>query len=99
MSIAHKAQPAGVSGEAAHETGRSIGWWGMVFFIASESLLFANLIAGYLYLRVRAGTWPPPGGPQLERPVIVGGSNILIVINTVILLSSSGPMIFAGRAI
>ena len=99
MSIAHNEQPVGVTGEVAHETGRSLGWWGMVFFIASESLLFANLIAGYLYLRVRAGTWPPPGGPQLEKPVIVGGSNILIVVNTVILLGSSVPMIFAGRAI
>jgi heme/copper-type cytochrome/quinol oxidase subunit 3 len=88
-----------VSGEVAHETGRSLGWWGMVFFIASESLLFANLIAGYLYLRVRAGTWPPPGGPLLEKPIIEGGPNYLIVINTVILLSSSIPMILAGRAI
>ncbi len=99
MSIAHKEQPFGVTGEAAHETGHSLGWWGMVFFIASESLLFANLIAGYLYLRVRAGTWPPPGGPQLDRPFFVGGSNFLIAINTVILLGSSVPMIFAGRAV
>lgn len=97
MSIAHK-QPVAVSGEAPHVESRGLGWWGMVFFIASESLLFANLIAGYLYLRVRAGTWPPPGGPQLDRPIIVGGGNYLIVINTVILLSSSVPMIFAGRA-
>ncbi len=99
MSIAHKEQPLGVSGEVAHETGRSLGWWGMIFFIASESLLFANLIAGYLYLRFRQHTWPIPGGPELEKPFIVGGSNVLIVINTLILLSSSVPMIFAGRAI
>jgi cytochrome c oxidase subunit 3 len=98
MSVAHK-QPLGVSAEASHETGRSLGWWGMVFFIASESLLFANLIAGYLYLRFRQGTWPPPGGPQLDRPFFVGGSNFLIAINTVILLSSSLPMILAGRNI
>ncbi len=99
MSVARNEQPVVPTGEVAHETGRSLGWWGMVFFIASESLLFANLIAGYLYLRVRAGTWPPPGGPQLDKPVIVGGSNVLIVVNTVILLGSSFPMIFAGRAI
>lgn len=100
MSIAHKEQPLGVSGAAAHETGRSLGWWGMVFFIASESLLFANLLAGYLYLRFRQGTWPPPGGPQLDKPFFIpGGSNVLIAINTVILLSSSVPMILAGRAI
>ncbi|HEU5368054.1 MAG TPA: cytochrome c oxidase subunit 3 [Ktedonobacterales bacterium] len=98
MSIAHKEQSLGMAGEAAHATGRSLGWWGMVFFIASESLLFANLIAGYLYIRVRAGTWPPPGGPLLERPFPFGG-NYLIVINTFILLGSSVPMIFAGRAV
>ncbi len=96
MSIAHNEQSVGVTGEVAHETGRSLGWWGMVFFIASESLLFANLIAGYLYLRVRAGTWPPPGGPHLESPF---GGNYLVWINTAILLGSSIPMILAGRAI
>jgi cytochrome c oxidase subunit 3 len=96
MSIAHKEQPLGVSGETAHETGRSLGWWGMVFFIASESLLFANLIAGYLYLRFRQHTWPIPGGPSLESPF---DGNYLVWINTAILLSSSIPMIFAGRAI
>ncbi len=30
--------------------GRDINWWGMIFFIASEALIFANLIASYLYL-------------------------------------------------
>ena len=97
MSAVHKEQPIDVSGEAVSE-GRSLGWWGMVFFIASEALLFANLIAGYLYLRVRQNTWPPPGGPQLEKTILTGGSNFLIVINTCILLGSSVPMIFAGRA-
>jgi heme/copper-type cytochrome/quinol oxidase subunit 3 len=98
MSIAHKEQSISMSGEVPHVESRGLGWWGMVFFIASEALLFANLIAGYLYLRVRAGTWPPPGGPILEKPFLVGGGNYLIVINTVILLGSSVPMIFAGRA-
>ena len=98
MSIAHKEQPLGVSGAAAHETGRSLGWWGMVFFIASEALLFANLIAGYLYLRFRQTSWPPPGGPHLEGAFFSGAIS-LFAINTVILLGSSVPMILAGRAI
>ena len=97
MSAVHKEQPIAVTGEAVGE-GRSLGWWGMVFFIASEALLFANLIAGYLYLRVRQNTWPPPGGPHLEKTILFGGPNYLIVINTLILLGSSVPMIFAGRA-
>ncbi|HET9111486.1 MAG TPA: heme-copper oxidase subunit III [Ktedonobacterales bacterium] len=73
--------------------GRSFGWYGMVFFLASEAVFFANLIAAYLYLRVRAGAWPPTA-EHLTRPeVLIPG------INTLILLSSSFPMHFAARAI
>ncbi len=90
MSAVHKEQPIDITGETLSE-GRSLAWWGMVFFIASEALLFANLIAGYLYLRVRAGTWPPPGTGDLNDIT-------LPIINTVILLSSSIPIRFAGRA-
>ena len=36
--------------------GRPFGWYGMVFFLASEAVFFANLIASYLYLRVHAGS-------------------------------------------
>jgi cytochrome c oxidase subunit III len=96
MSAVHKEQPFDVTGETVSEA-RSLGWWGMVFFIASEALLFANLIAGYLYLRVRQNTWPPPGGPHFDTPL--HGGNFLPLINTFILLGSSVPMIFAGRAI
>ncbi|WIG57426.1 MAG: Cytochrome c oxidase polypeptide III [Ktedonobacterales bacterium] len=73
---------------------RSIGWYGMVFFISSEAVFFANLIAVYLYLLVRAGQWPPKGTPasaELDIP--------LAVVNTIILLSSSIPMHYAGRSI
>lgn len=78
---------------AEHEPqGRSFGWYGMVFFLASEAVFFANLIASYLYLRVRAGAWPPTA-EHLTRPEI-----LIPGINTIILLSSSFPMHFAGRA-
>src|SRR5215467_1379269 len=93
MSAIAKEQ-AEVHEEAAHE-GRPLAWWGMVFFIASEALLFANLIAAYLYLLVRQPHWPPPGNIPLD---LVSHGNILPAINTVILLSSSFPMIFARRA-
>jgi cytochrome c oxidase subunit 3 len=78
--------------EQAHAVARPIGWYGMVFFIASEAVFFANLIASYLYLRLRStGAWPPPG----EH---VEFNMLLVSINTVILLGSSFPMHFAGRA-
>ena len=82
----------------AHEEstakGRPIAWYGMVFFIASEAVFFANLIASYLYLRVRAGSWPPPpfaGKIHLDLS--------LAAVDTVILLASSFPMHWAARSI
>ncbi len=71
--------------------GRSIPWWGVLAMIASEVLFFANLIVGYLYLRVRAGQWPPEGIEPLEL--------LLPTINTAILLSSALPMHGAHLAI
>ena len=59
--------------------------------IASEVIFFANLIIGYLYLRVRAGQWPPQGIEPLEL--------LLPTINTAILLSSALPMHGAHLAI
>jgi cytochrome c oxidase subunit III len=82
--------------EATASTARPVGWYGMVFFIASEAVFFANLIASYLYLRIRAGdVWPTPVG----APYHVELNKVLVGINTVILLSSSFPMHYAGRAI
>lgn len=78
-------QPA-VAGE-----GRSIAWWGMMAMIAGEVIFFANLIVGYLYLRVRAGQWPPEG--------IEGFRLLFPTINTMILLSSALPMHGAHLAI
>jgi heme/copper-type cytochrome/quinol oxidase subunit 3 len=77
--------------EESHNQTRGVGWYGMVFFIASEAVFFANLIAAYLYLRVRAGQWPPAPyvKPELTLPII----------NTLILLSSSFPMHWAARSI
>lgn len=87
--------PAQDHAEATHSTARPLGWYGMIFFIASEAVFFANLIASYLYLRVRAGTWPIP----LEKSTFhIELAPVLIGINTVILLSSSIPMILARRA-
>lgn len=71
--------------------GRSITWWGVLAMISSEVIFFANLIIAYLYLRVRAGQWPPEGIEPLEL--------LLPTINTCILLSSAIPMHGAHLAI
>jgi heme/copper-type cytochrome/quinol oxidase subunit 3 len=67
----------------------------MAFFIASEAVFFANLIAAYLYLRVRAGAWPIPSEMAQYHFTL---NKVLIGINTLILLSSSFPMHYAGRS-
>ncbi len=73
--------------------GRPVGWYGMVFFLASEAVFFANLIASYLYLRVRAGAWPPTV-EHLTRPdILIPG------INSIILVSSSFVMHYAVSSI
>jgi len=86
MSVAHGEQ---VRAEEEHEelTGRGINWWGMIFFISSEALIFANLIASYLYLEIRwfLATLPT----DLTYPLI----------NTFILLGSSIPIRVAGAGI
>ena len=86
MSVAHNEQ-VGTMDEHGHEGERSINWWGMIFFIASEALIFANFIASYLYLEIRNGNWQVT--TELTYPLI----------NTAILLASSIPARFAGAAI
>ncbi len=85
-----------ITGAAEHEiAGRSLNWWGMIFFIASEALIFANLIAAYLYLEIRGnGTampWRLPNGEHLDFAYPL--------INTFILLASSIPVRIAGAGI
>src|SRR5437588_2633665 len=85
-----------ITGAAEHEiAGRSLNWWGMIFFIASEALIFANLIAAYLYLEIRGNSttmpWRLPNGEHLDY--------IYPLINTFILLASSIPVRIAGAAI
>jgi cytochrome c oxidase subunit 3 len=67
--------------EAPHAPPRN-AVFGMTLFLASEAMLFAGLIAGYLVLRLSSPAWPPdPESPAL--PVVLTG------INTVFLVGSS----------
>ncbi len=86
MSIAYTGEVS-ASGEHEELAGGGINWWGMAFFIASEALIFANLIAAYLYLEIRNGNWKPP----VEY--------VIPIIGSVLLFGSSIPIRFAGDAI
>ena len=65
-----------------HHASQRTAVFGMTLFLASEAMLFAGLIAGYIVLRLSSPTWPPsPDLPKL--PVVLTG------INTVFLIASS----------
>jgi cytochrome c oxidase subunit 3 len=66
-------------------------WWGMIFLVMIESVVFASLVMTYFYLRAGAGGWPPPG---IERPDLW-----LPTVDTLVLLASVVPVMWADRAV
>jgi heme/copper-type cytochrome/quinol oxidase subunit 3 len=77
-------------GSAEHAHG-GYNLTGFVIFLASESLIFAALFAAYIVLKGSAPLWLPPGveGLEVREPLI----------NTVVLVSSSGVAWLAERAL
>jgi len=65
--------------------------FGMLVFLASEAMLFAGLIGGYIVLRLAQGpgNWPPPGAPEIGVRLPPTFLNWVMIVNTAILLSSS----------
>lgn len=47
-------------------------WWGQLCIAIIEGMMFAILIAAYLYVRLRMDVWPPPGDqyPHLLLPTL-----------------------------
>ena len=80
---------------SAHETPHApprTAIFGMTLFLASEAMLFAGLIGGYVVLRLSSPAWPPsPEYPKL--PILLTG------INTVFLITSSFTYHFAEVAV
>ena len=75
-----------------HHASQRTAVFGMTIFLASEAMLFAGLIAGYIVLRLSSPAWPPsPDLPAL--PVVLTG------INTVFLITSSFTYHFAEVAV
>ena len=66
------------------------GVWGVLLFIATEAALFGTLFATYWYFRFNSPHWPPQGveDPKVALPLIL----------TAILVSTTIPVFFAGRA-
>ena len=69
---------------------RPPAWWGMLGLIATESALFATLVATYFYLRAQSDTgWPPVG---IDKPSV-----IVPLVATVVLVPSSVALALAIR--
>ncbi len=66
-------------------------WWGMVFLVTIEMMVFATFITAYLYLRFMAPEWPPAGAgvPDLFLPTL----------NTGVLLASSLAVFWGDKGI
>ncbi|MDQ6717902.1 MAG: cytochrome c oxidase subunit 3, partial [Gemmatimonadota bacterium] len=81
---------AGMAKTEAPESEKPSGWWGMICVVATESAFFIYLLMSYFYHASRSpSAWPPAGPPDLR----------LVLPNTLILLASSGAMIWADRGI
>jgi cytochrome c oxidase subunit 3 len=80
--------------KAAHgpvgKASATLPYLGMIFFLISEAFLFGALFWTYYYLRAQTLIWPP-AGVQLDSP--------LAIVNTVLLLSSSASVWWAGRQV
>jgi heme/copper-type cytochrome/quinol oxidase subunit 3 len=52
-----------------------LGWWGVAMLIATEAALFGMMVGAYIYLRLKAPSWPPHGipEPKLVVPLVLLG--------------------------
>lgn len=81
---------AEVEAVAAARRAQPSGWWGVALLIATETTLFACLIATYFYLRFRAAEWPLAG---IEKPSVT-----LPLIFTGLLVATTIPIFLSVRA-
>jgi heme/copper-type cytochrome/quinol oxidase subunit 3 len=69
---------------------RPLGWWGMIFVIATEGTIFALLLFAYFYIRANTHPWPPHG---IEDPELFRSG-----IRSILLIGSSLPAALGERA-
>lgn len=75
---------------AAPESGHGeMAKFGMKIFLASEAMLFAGLIAGYIVLRAGSAEWPPAEAPTFGVSWPITAFHLMMIANTVLLVASS----------
>jgi heme/copper-type cytochrome/quinol oxidase subunit 3 len=65
--------------------------FGTVVFLASESMVFAALLAAYYYLRGAASQWPPPG-TDLDAAGMAIGTGLLAFGSVTMAIAQTGAM-------
>ena len=73
--------------------GRDLGWWGMVFFLGTEVVLFGGLFASFFVVRDDAPLVWERAREHLSHAIPLVG------VNTLILISSGGTMHWALHSI
>lgn len=71
--------------------------FGTVVFLASESMLFAGLLAAYYYLRGAEAPWPPPGA-DIDTVGMAFGS-ALLALGSVTMIVAQGAALRGGRVL
>lgn len=74
-------------GHGAHPSHQKHNLLGFIIFLCSESVIFLAFFSGYAILKFNALDWYPPGVDGLEI--------IKPLINTIVLVSSSGTIVLA----
>jgi heme/copper-type cytochrome/quinol oxidase subunit 3 len=69
----------------ASASSNSVARFGFLLFLASESMLFAGLLAALAVFSTRADRWPPLGLPRL--PVAVTAANSLLLFASAVPIS------------
>lgn len=84
------------------------GMWGIILFVSTEAMFFGALFTSYFYLRARVPAWEPVfercvdfcEKPTWQSVSQIAGLEIpLVLINTVVLVSSSLTMQLGVNAI
>lgn len=101
--------PANETGLDVQPSRFSAGMWAVILFVSSEAMFFSALFTTYFYLHARVAEWEPVfercislecEKPTWQSVTHLGGLAVpLILINTVVLVSSSVTMQLAVNAI
>jgi cytochrome c oxidase subunit 3 len=101
--------PENVTGLETQPSRFTAGMWAVILFVSSEAMFFSALFTTYFYLRARIPHWEPVfercTAVHCEKPTWQSLTHFgdlaipLVLINTVVLVSSSVTMQFAVSAI